>query len=93
VVSIVSRDLEFRGINRAHLGMYFEELGGRRLTDFFPFVYEGDGWRGEVLSEEEISFTSTFKVNAVFVRFSAANDEQLNKLIKNYRYKTTRVGG
>jgi hypothetical protein len=31
---MISRVLEFRGINRRHLEMYFEELGGkRRLND------------------------------------------------------------
>lgn len=90
---MVSRELEFRGINRAHLGMYFVELGGQLMTDSFPYIYKGDGWRGEVLSEEELAFTSVFKVNAVLVRFVAESDAELDELIKNYRYKTTRVGG
>lgn len=90
---MVSRDLEFRGINLAHLGTYFEELGGQSVTDSFPYIYEGRGWRGEVLSEDELSFTSVFKVNAVFIRFIAENEEILEQLIKNYRFKTTRVGG
>jgi hypothetical protein len=88
-----SKDLEFRGINRADLGMYFEELGGQQMTDFFPFVYEGDGWRGEVLSEEELAFTSVFTVNAVKIRFFADNEVVLESLIKDYRLKTFRVGG
>jgi hypothetical protein len=90
---LISRDLEFRGIKCAHLGMYFEELGGSQITNSFPYIYIGDGWRGEILSEEEIAFTSVFKVNAVIIRFFAENEEKLEKLVKNYRYKTTRVGG
>ncbi|WP_442596091.1 hypothetical protein [Neobacillus sp. D3-1R] len=90
---MVNRDLEFRGINRAHLAMYFKELGGKQVTDSFPYLFEGNGWRGEILSEEERAFTSVFKVNAVYIRFTAENEEELEKLIKNYRYKTTRVGG
>ncbi|MFL6560527.1 MAG: hypothetical protein ACJ8MO_30995 [Bacillus sp. (in: firmicutes)] len=37
------RDLEFRGINREHLGMYFQELGAKQMTDTFPYIYEGEG--------------------------------------------------
>jgi hypothetical protein len=92
-MKMVSRELEFRGIHRTHLGVYFEELGGRLVTDSFPFLYEGDGWRGEVLSEVEIAFTSVFRVNAVKIRFLANSDEELDRLIENYRYKTFRVGG
>jgi hypothetical protein len=92
---MVSRELEFRGINCTHLGIYFEELGGRLVSESesFPFIYEGEGWRGEVVSEEELSFTSVFKVNAVLVRFVAESDAELEELIKNYRFKTFRVGG
>ncbi|WP_042455216.1 hypothetical protein [Neobacillus dielmonensis] len=85
--------LEFRGIKLGHLGMYFEELGAERITDEFPFVYSAENWIGEILSEQEISFTSSFKVNTVTVRFQAENQEKLEELIKNYRYKTTRIGG
>jgi hypothetical protein len=90
-----NRELEFRGIPLAQLGQYLEELGGRLVTDSdtVPYVYEGDGWRGELLSEDELVFTSVFKVNAVFVRFSAETEEKLKTLIKSYRFKTTRVGG
>ncbi|PLR96815.1 hypothetical protein [Bacillus sp. T33-2] len=88
-----NRELEFRGINSRHLGMYFEELGGQLVTASFPFVYKGEGWAGEILEEKEISFTPVFKVNSVIVMFSAEDEEKLEELIKNYRYKTTRVGG
>ncbi|CAM3917444.1 hypothetical protein [Mesobacillus thioparans] len=90
---MADRILEFRGINRNHLGMYFEELGGRLVTDSFPFVYESDSWRAEILSEDELIFTKTFIVNAVHIRFEAKSQDELDQLIKNYRYKTTRVGG
>ena len=112
---MASRDLEFRGINRRHLEMYFEELGGERLTEeprreseqgptsksldagpnsgSFPYIFVGVGWEGRILSEQEISFTSIFKVNAVMVRFTADDEVGLEDLIKKYRYKTTRVGG
>jgi hypothetical protein len=92
---LFSRELEIRGIPLAQLGKYLEDVGGRLVTDSdsFPLVYEGDGWRGELLSEEELSFTSVFRVNAVKIRFSAVLEEQLDRLIKNYRSKTIRVGG
>jgi hypothetical protein len=73
-----------------------EDLGGRLVvtdSDTFPYIYEGDGWKGELLSEDEIAFTSVFRVNVVKIRFSAVFEEQLDKLIKNYRFKTFRVGG
>jgi hypothetical protein len=87
------RDLEFRGINREHLGMYFQELGAKQMTDTFPYIYEGEGWSGHILAELEIAFTAIFKVNAVQIRFYANNENGLEELIKNYRYKTTRIGG
>ena len=86
-------DLEFRGINLKHLGMYFEELGGKQITDSFPYIYEGNGWIGQILKEEEITFTAVFKVNAVQIRFIADDEHILQELIKKFRYKTTRIGG
>lgn len=88
-----SRDLEFRGINRTHLGMYFEELGGIQITDSFPYIYKAESWSGRIVSEEEIAFTKIFRVNAVQIRFEAEDENLLEELIKNYRYKTTRIGG
>jgi hypothetical protein len=87
------QELEFRGINRKHLGMYFEELGGKQLTDDFPYIYKSNEWYGEIVREEEISITSTFKVNSVHIRFHASEDMTLKELIKNYRVKTRRIGG
>jgi hypothetical protein len=93
VDEMVTRELEFRGINLSDLRSYFEALGGQLLTEGFPYVYEGESWRGELLSEEELSFTSVFKVNSVKIRFTAETDSVLEDLIKNYRLKTFRVGG
>jgi hypothetical protein len=90
---MLQQELEFRGINREHLGMYFEELGGKQITDHFPYVYQSEEWYGEIVSEEEISITSTFKVNAVYIRFYASDEITLNQLIKDYRVKTRRIGG
>lgn len=87
------KELEFRGINRNHLGMYFEELGAKKMTETFPYVYKAENWRGEIVSEEELAFTPVFKVNAVHIRFTAGSEQELEELIRNYRYKTTRVGG
>jgi hypothetical protein len=93
VADMVIRDLEFRGIVIDHLSMYFEELGAKKITDKFPYVFKAEKWSGQILSEEQISFTASFKVNTVQVRFCANDDQVLDKLIKNYRYKTTRIGG
>jgi hypothetical protein len=93
VDEMVVRELEFRGINLSDLRSYFEALGGRLVTEEFPYVYEGESWRGELLSEEELSFTSVFKVNSVKIRFVAETEMILEDLIKDYRLKTFRVGG
>lgn len=92
---MTSQELEFRGINRRHLEMYFEELGGvtGEAADTFPIIIKGDSWEGHILSETELSFTAVFKVNAVKIRFVAENEAALEDLIKKYRLKTTRVGG
>lgn len=90
VDNMVSKELEFRGIRREHLEEYFEELGAEKVTDF---TFKSENWSGQILSEEEITFTTVFKVNAVKIRFQASNTATLDNLIKNYRYKTTRIGG
>ncbi|WHY02063.1 hypothetical protein [Neobacillus sp. DY30] len=90
---MLQQELEFRGIKREHLGMYFEELGGKQITEQFPYIYKSDYWYGEILREEELSITSTFKVNSVHIRFHAKDDMTLKELIKNYRVKTRRIGG
>ncbi|MEH7492691.1 hypothetical protein ABC255_23620 [Neobacillus sp. 3P2-tot-E-2] len=90
---MLQQELEFRGINRKHLGMYFEELGGKQITDQFPYIYKSDDWYGEIVGEEELSITSTFKVNRVYILFCAKDDMTLKELIKNYRVKTRRIGG
>ncbi|XJZ28148.1 hypothetical protein ACF5W4_04945 [Bacillota bacterium Lsc_1132] len=91
---MTSKVLEFRGIPLHHLGMYFEELGAEKTAaNSLPHCYESSGWSAEILSEELITFTPNFKINAVKIRFDAENEETLQELIKNFRYKTTRVGG
>jgi hypothetical protein len=93
VDKLIIRDLEFRGIKRNHLDLYFKELGGNLVTECFPYIYEAENWNGQILSEEVISITSTFKVNSVRIRFIADEESILEDLIKKYRFKTTRVGG
>jgi hypothetical protein len=93
VVKMAVLDLEFRGIKLEHLGMYFEELGGKLITDCFPYIYKCEDWSGEILNEEELTITSTFKVNAVKIRFQAEDEITLQELVKNYRVKTRRIGG
>ncbi|MDP4085033.1 MAG: hypothetical protein Q8934_10530 [Bacillota bacterium] len=93
MVELISDKIEFRGIPLSCLGMYFEELGGIKITKSFPILYEGTDWRAEILYEDELMFTSIFKVNRVCIRFSAETSNTLDELIKNYRYKTTRIGG
>jgi len=85
--------LEFRGIPLAQLIEYFLELGGTRLTSSFPISIKNDRWQVEVISENMLTITSTFQVNAVFIRFLAPNEEALADIIARYRKKTLRVGG
>lgn len=90
---MTSLKLEFRGIPIDHLRLYFLELEGKELTNHLPYVFKGRNWVGEILSQDEITFTSAFKVNTVLIRFTAENESDLEELIKRYRYKTTRIGG
>jgi len=76
-----------------HLGMYLEELGGKKKSDTFPISYCGEDWRAEILGEEVIAFTTVFKVNAVYIRFMAENSDALEELLNQYRKKTFRAGG
>jgi hypothetical protein len=93
VADVVHKELEFRGINLSHLGMYFEDLGAEKVSDSFPLLFETSTWKAEILSEDTITITSSFQVNSVKIRFSADDEETVEQLIKNYRKKTTRVGG
>jgi hypothetical protein len=93
VADLLAEELEFRGINRKSLCLYFIELGGTQITESFPYIFNGKEWSGQILAENELSITSTFKVNSIKVRFMAENREILDELIKKYRYKTTRIGG
>jgi len=85
--------LEFRGIPLAQLIEYFHELGGTGFTSSLPISIKSDRWQVEVICENMVSITSTFKVNAVFIRFAAPNEEALAEIIARYRKKTLRVGG
>lgn len=86
---MISKELEFRGIHKNQLKLYFEELGAK--TDGNRF--NGENWSGEIVSEKELEFTPAFKVNAVIIRFYARNETELEELIQQYRKKTTRIGG
>lgn len=87
------KELEFRGIPLSHLGMYFEELGAKKITNSFPYLYTAPTWSAVLLNEEHIKIASNFFVNSVQVRFEAENEEIMENAIKRYRSKTTRVGG
>ena len=90
---MIVQELEFRGINLNHLKMYIEELGGKRVTEAFPFVYDADLWSAHILCEEELTFTPVFKVNVVFIQFLTEDAEVMNKIVRKFRLKTTRIGG
>jgi hypothetical protein len=93
VADMEEKVLEFRGIHIDHLKMYLEEIGGKRLSDSFPYQFQGDRWGASILKEQEISFTAAFKVNAVFIRFKAEDEKILEDVLKKYRLKTFRAGG
>ncbi|WP_458413621.1 hypothetical protein ACNQFZ_01595 [Schinkia sp. CFF1] len=90
---MVQIQLEFRGIRFEHLVDYFKELGGIQETDSFPIHIKGDRWNCSLLKEEEIKITSSFLINAVEILFQAETEEILEILLKNFRKKTTRIGG
>lgn len=90
---MVVKQLEFRGIRLDYLIDYFIELNGTQVTDTFPIKIQGNRWECFIIKEEEVNITSTFSVNAVYIIFKAETEEILETLVKNYRKKTTRIGG
>ncbi|WP_428911383.1 hypothetical protein [Niallia sp. Krafla_26] len=89
----MQKELEFRGIPFTQLALYLEELGGSKVTESMPIIYKDRDWSATILSEEEISFTSVFKVNSIKILFKAEDEETLNEILKKYRKKTFRAGG
>ena len=63
------------------------------MTIHFRLFIKGMNGVLDILREEELAFTTVFKVNAVFIRFFADHEEVLEEIIKKYRFKTTRTGG
>jgi hypothetical protein len=88
-----TQQLEFRGINLSQHETYFDDLGAKKVSNSFPYLFKTLTWRAEILSEEIITITSSFTVNVIKIRFWADSEEILEQLLKNYRKKTTRVGG
>lgn len=86
-------ELEFRGIPLDHLKMYLIELGAKEITGQLPYIFKGGHWAAEIIREGELTFTPSFKVSTVIIRFTAENEGLLKELIKKYRFKTTRIGG
>jgi hypothetical protein len=93
VVNMEEKQLEFRGINLHELMSYIKDIGGLQKTNSFPYVFKGADWSIEIVEERAIKITSTFEVNAVFIKFSADTEEMVEELIKQYRKKTFRAGG
>lgn len=89
----MQKELEFRGIPFQHIELYLQELGGKRITDSLPIIYKGESWSASIISEDEISFTSVFKVNAIKIVFQAENEGRFVEMLKKFRQKTFRAGG
>lgn len=90
---MIEKTLEFRGIRLSHLIDYLAELEAAQTSSDFPITFTGAGWQATVLKEEELTITSTFKVNAVHICFAAESQAGLDAVIASYRKKTTRAGG
>jgi hypothetical protein len=90
---MVEQTLEFRGIRLEHLIDYLKELQAVQQTFEPPYVFNGPGWQADILKEEQVQITSRFSVNAVFIRFEAPTEEELQHVITAYRRKTFRAGG
>lgn len=89
----VEQTLEFRGIRLEHLINYLTELAAIQETFEPPYVFQGSGWKADILREDQVQITSRFVINAVFIRFEASTEEGLQEVIKAYRMKTYRAGG
>ncbi|RXT05676.1 hypothetical protein [Ammoniphilus sp. CFH 90114] len=85
--------LEFRGIPLKHLMAYLTEIGGEKVTSHLPYRYMGPYWTAEILKEQEVQITSTFRVGSVHICFKASSTEQLDQVIAAFRKKTMRAGG
>ncbi len=85
--------LEFRGIPLSLLIDFCKELNASQHGQEFPVLMTADDWQIELLREETVRITSTFHVNAVFIRFTAHSEECLGRLLASFRKKTLRVGG
>lgn len=90
---MIEKHLEFRGIRLSHLIDYLMELEAVQTSHDFPLLFQGSNWSAEILKEEELTITSTFRVNAVHICFKAKTSAALENVIANYRKKTTRAGG
>lgn len=98
---MVEQTLELRGIPLSHLHAYLMECADQRAdtasnergAEPLPLVVSTDEWQAEILREEVVPITSRFHVNAVFIRFTAAEEEELSRLLARFRVKVMRVGG
>jgi hypothetical protein len=90
---MAEQTLEFRGIRLEHLMNYFKELEAVQQTFEPPYVFQGSGWQTDIIREDQVQITSRFFVNAVFIRFEAPTEEELQDVITAYRRKTFRAGG
>lgn len=90
---MIEQTMELRGIPLSHLVSYLIECGGAAKSESLPIRVEGDQWRAVVLREEKVTITTRFQVNAVFIHFSATDEECFTQLMKRFRIKVMRVGG
>ncbi|WNC16489.1 hypothetical protein [Brevibacillus brevis] len=90
---MIEQTLELRGIPLSHLLSYLIECGGTAKSDTLPIFVTGDGWQAEILREETVTITSRFRVTAVFIHFTAADEASFTRLMERFRLKVLRVGG
>ncbi|KQL48595.1 hypothetical protein AN963_01970 [Brevibacillus choshinensis] len=90
---MIEQTMELRGIPLPHLVSYLIECGGAAKSEVLPILVKGDRWQAVLLREETVTITSRFQVNAVFIYFSATDEDSFERLMKQFRVKVMRVGG
>ncbi|WP_400164294.1 hypothetical protein ACAF76_015435 [Brevibacillus sp. TJ4] len=98
---MVEQTLELRGISLTQLATYLRECAGQTDADAgsasekitLPLCVNSGEWQAEMLREEVVTITSRFHVNAVFIRFTAADEAILSRVLDRFRIKVLRVGG
>lgn len=86
-------ELEFRGIHRKDILIYFQEMGGivSEERDDVTLIHHDD-WKAEVQQETFFEFMHS-KIPVVKLTVEGVSEETHQLVLKKLRLKTFRAGG